>query len=457
MNTIAKIVLAASLATSITAVSTGVLAASGRPAPAATGDRAAFVPPADYVQLTDDTGTLTIAVPNTWTDVDTAPLVTDGGSVPRLTAATDYDVFHDTFDAPGVEYVALPYDADQQGVMTEFGLTGGCASTRTEAYNDGAFVGLHGIWTECGTTQLAEWHQLVVSPTDNSRTLILQIQITGPAELAVLQNLIDSFNTGSGTPTTPTVPTPTAAAPTAPVPTAAAPTVPTPTAAVPTVAPPTVAPPTVATPTVPTPTVAGAVPAGFVQLLDDSGTVSVVVPTTWTDVDTAAFIADDGTALPQITAATNIDTFNTTFSAPGVLIGVVPFIRDTEDAATEQGLDAGTCPANAVQPFANAQLTGHANVFTGCGSSGQAEYHVIIASPVDQSLSFLIIAQSTGPADQAAIATVLASAGPAGATGAAVPPTAATTPVGPATTAAGVPVPPSTVPVIPPPATAAPG
>ena len=39
--------------------------------------------PADFVTLTDDTGTITVDVPSTWTDVNTAP--TEGG-VPSIGA-----------------------------------------------------------------------------------------------------------------------------------------------------------------------------------------------------------------------------------------------------------------------------------------------------------------------------------------------------------------------------------
>ena len=282
MSTLKRIAVAAGVVAML-GTSAGHAIAGG-PDNASASASPAFVLPPDYVQLTDDTGSITVAVPSTWTDVSTLPYIDDAGNtIPRITAATDYQVFHDTFDIPGVEYVALPFNADQQALMTQFGLGGGCAKIETTPYNDGAFIGLHGVWSDCGQSGLPEWHQLVVAPADNSRTLVLQIQITSQAELPILQNILDSFNTGTrrpagdhggrrthraaadrrraddphadgrraddphadgpvptiptptaGVPTVPTIPIPTVAVPTVPVPTGVTPTVPLPTAAVPT-------------------------------------------------------------------------------------------------------------------------------------------------------------------------------------------------------------------------------
>lgn len=493
MSTLTRIAVAAGVVATLGTSAGHALAATADGGTSPGSVSPAFVLPPDYVQITDDTGTITVAVPNTWTDVSTMPVAGDtGAAVPRITAATNYQVFHDTFDAPGVEYVALPFSADQQALMTQYGLTGGCATTTTTPYNDGAFVGLHGVWSDCGETGLPEWHQLVVAPADNSRTLLLQIQITSPAEMPILQNIIDSFNTASGVPpvTTvggvPTVPVPTAAVPTVPIPTAAVPTVPIPTAAVPTVPVPTAALPTVPTipvptvglPTVPTPTAVtptvpvptavvptvplptvpgvptsvGAIPPGFVQLVDDSATISMIVPSTWTDVNTAAFVYDDGGTSAQIMASTSIEQWESTFNVPGARLIEVQYSADPATLISQIGLDPGSCPTEVVEPFTNGRFTGMIGRWAGCGSSGTVEYDIIVASPPDQSLSYILMVQSTGPADQAAIATVIASFGPP-APGAVPTPTVV---AGTAVAVPTVPVPPATNPTatIPTPATA---
>ena len=178
------------------------LAIRSRP-PAGSGD---FVLPPDWVWLVDDTQSITVAVPSSWADVSTAPQANDDGSVrPHIAAATDYQMFRDTFDAPGVEFISLPYDPDPQAVMDRFGLEDGC-QINIRPYDDGAFVGLHGVWSPCGPTGVPEWHQVVASPADQSRTLLLQIQIPLPSEGSDLDNILRSFNltpaAGSGAPAT---------------------------------------------------------------------------------------------------------------------------------------------------------------------------------------------------------------------------------------------------------------
>ena len=142
MSTIKQIALAAG----------GVAAAIGMAAGHTSAAAEPRLMPPDYVQIVDDTSTITVAVPNTWTDVSTLPLADDAGTqVPYISAATDYQVYLETFDAPGMEYIALPFDPNQQGVVDGYTLTGGCAKSETIPYNDGAFVGLHQILTDCGT------------------------------------------------------------------------------------------------------------------------------------------------------------------------------------------------------------------------------------------------------------------------------------------------------------------
>src|SRR5688500_9685393 len=126
MSTIKGIAALAAGVVAAVGASAGQAAATAPPTTIPSTASPDFVLPPDYVQLTDDTGAITVAVPNTWTDVSTLPFTDQAGNtIPRITAATNYQVFHDTFDAPGVEYLAIPFNPDQQTLMTDYGLTGG--------------------------------------------------------------------------------------------------------------------------------------------------------------------------------------------------------------------------------------------------------------------------------------------------------------------------------------------
>ena len=159
--------------------------------PASSPSDGDFVLPDGWTTLIDDTNIITVSVPNTWTDIDTTPRANDDGTVmPSIVAATNIQSFNDTFDEPGVLYRAISYDADQQALMDLYGLTRGCRFKNVEPYDDGAFVGLHGTWSDCGPQFDPEWHQVVASPANQSFTVVVQIQITGPDQASVVDNVL---------------------------------------------------------------------------------------------------------------------------------------------------------------------------------------------------------------------------------------------------------------------------
>ncbi len=138
-----KFVLALGVpAVTFLAASTSPAAATAPPTsppPSGAAEDDEFVLPADWTTLVDDTNTITVAVPNTWTDIDTAPRSNpDGTLAPRITAATDLGVFVETFDAPGVDFWAGTYSADPQVVMDQAGLTSGCRRKDVLPYDDAA-------------------------------------------------------------------------------------------------------------------------------------------------------------------------------------------------------------------------------------------------------------------------------------------------------------------------------
>ena len=109
--------------------------------------------PDGYVELVDDTGLLTLAVPDTWTDVDTVPATNaDGTPQPWISASPDFEQFQTTFDVSGVVYRALPFTADPDVARRpRFGMPeGACPELEVMPYDDGVFAGVfadrHLVW-----------------------------------------------------------------------------------------------------------------------------------------------------------------------------------------------------------------------------------------------------------------------------------------------------------------------
>ena len=68
--------------------------------------------PADFVTVTDGTGTITVGVPSSWTDVDTEP--TESG-VPSIAPSMDLAGFANSFDVPGIFHPLAQFNGDPWG------------------------------------------------------------------------------------------------------------------------------------------------------------------------------------------------------------------------------------------------------------------------------------------------------------------------------------------------------
>src|SRR5690606_8334522 len=118
-------------------------------------DRAGAVP-ADFVELVDDTGALSISVPASWTDIDTAPGTNDDGTLLSwISATTDFASYRETFDVPGAVFVGVTYTTDLQSWIDRWGQSAACGSETVEPYDDGAFQGLAALYEQCGSSGAA--------------------------------------------------------------------------------------------------------------------------------------------------------------------------------------------------------------------------------------------------------------------------------------------------------------
>ena len=154
--------------------------------------------PTGYAPLVDDTDTIVLAVPATWTDVDTSPAPNLNGSPrPTIGASPDIASFLDSFDTPGVLYTAFPFELNPVELLEDYALTGGCETIEFKTYEDPVFTGVVQVGTNCGPAAMT-WNMVVASPLDRSLTAVVQIQTTEPEEL---ETVLLTFNTVSNTST----------------------------------------------------------------------------------------------------------------------------------------------------------------------------------------------------------------------------------------------------------------
>jgi hypothetical protein len=327
----------------------------------------------ETVTVTDDTGTITVDVPATWTDVATAP---DGGR-PFIEAAPDRAAYNGTFTVPGVTYIAAPFSADTEAATQQFGLTSGCASEETQSYDDGAFAGTQLVYSQCGGEgSSAEFHVIAANPQNQAFTALLRIQITGPDETPILQGILDTFNmTPAAVAGTTTVPgTTTAGAST-----------------------------TTSAPGGAFPMPTGEIPADWTPLTDDTGSIAIDVPSTWTAIDLAPAENEDGSAQPWISATTDQALFfpaegtTDTFSVPGVIYRAIPYEADTA-ARLAASVYNDECTPQPMQSYDDGVFAGHIQSFESCAGT-QTRILQVAASPADGSFTASLLIQLTGLPD----------------------------------------------------------
>jgi hypothetical protein len=325
------------------------------------------------VSLTDDSGTITVMVPGSWTDVATAP---DSG-MPFIEASTNREQFNETFDVAGMTYRAAPFNADTETTARSYGLTSGCGNESIHPYDDGVFSGAELIYTDCGTSGDAEYHVIAGNPQSQAFTAVVVVQITGADEQPILQGILDTFNvapgagtTGSTLPGSSVVPSSTSAAAGA----------------------------------FPPPT--GEIPADWTQLVDDTQTIAISVPSAWTATDLVPAQNEDGSPQPWISATTDQDLFfpsagqEDTFGVPGVIFRAYPFDADTTQRLATSSMH-DVCTAGPLETYDDGVFVGHIQTFTACNGTASSIVRVS-ANPADQAFTADLLIQLTGQADDAA-------------------------------------------------------
>lgn len=344
--------------------------------------------PAGWTTLVDDLGRLAVAVPPGWDDVDTAPAQGSGGTpAPWISASPDFRQFQDTWDAPGLVYSVVPYTADPASILDGVVAGADCSQAQESTYDDGLFVGVMGDWTGCGGS--SSLHVVAANiDGETDATYVLHVQLTGADGADVLDGIVRTFTVG-----TPESPTPEPPGSAAPVPGGAT---------------------TPAGPTAPSgPSTPVADPSAE-TITDDTGTLQIAVPASWTARTTHPREPAGGAPLiPEITATTDSALFEPapgtpdTYSVPGVVYLARPFTADTVGLLDElaTGVD---CRDQGTEPYDDGVFVGHIRLLTDCGGTA-TRVHLVAASPADRSLTVALWIQLTADTDDSVLTTLLNS------------------------------------------------
>ena len=146
---------------------------------------------AEYVSVSDDSGSINASLPVEWSDIDGAPNEEFG---PSLYAAPNLDSFLNTFDTPGViiEATGSRGAADIDLTLDELDLSDQCTYEGRSPYSDVLYTGSLDLYTNCGGTSTSLF-VVAVTPEDGTFLARLLIQAVELRDLDAADEIFASF------------------------------------------------------------------------------------------------------------------------------------------------------------------------------------------------------------------------------------------------------------------------
>ncbi len=163
---------------------------------APTPDEGGAAPPPyeSYVQITDDSGVITVSVPAEWSDVRGVEWSLGGEFVgPALSASPDLAAFEAEWGTPGV-FLAASDQLDVAGgeLLDALDFSGDCVYIDRLDYDDGVYVGKFDDWEECGA-EGSSFLVVAAEPADGSFTILVQILIVDERDFDAADEIINTF------------------------------------------------------------------------------------------------------------------------------------------------------------------------------------------------------------------------------------------------------------------------
>jgi serine protease Do len=145
----------------------------------------------DYVNVTDDSGSISADVPVEWADIDGAPNPDFG---PSLYAAPNLDEFINSYGTPGViiEATSARTMNDIDATLDELSFADACTYEGRSPYADILYAGSLDTWSNCGGVG-AVIFVVAVTPTDGSYLARILIQAVEDRDLDAADQIFNTF------------------------------------------------------------------------------------------------------------------------------------------------------------------------------------------------------------------------------------------------------------------------
>ena len=148
--------------------------------------------------------------------------------------------------------------------------------------------------------------------------------------------------------------------------------------------------------------------ASYRTVTDDTGTLTVEVPTAWGDTVTTPATTDIGT-IPYISASTSIAQFDTSYNVPGMGFLAAPVAMSADEGLAEFAPAPGECTNGGIVDYSDGRFSGKYQIWEDCGGVGSV-YVVLVASAADHpGYTFVVAVQAVTEADLEVIDHVFAT------------------------------------------------
>jgi serine protease Do len=126
----------------------------------------------------------------------------------------------------------------------------------------------------------------------------------------------------------------------------------------------------------------------YTTLTDDTGALTVDVPSTWTSTDLTPLVLDDGTTTPFIQASPDLAAFNETWTTPGLVFTSLDGVDIPTALSTFAPSDA--CVDGGITDYSDAAFQGQYQVWTDCGGTDTL-FVVLAAEPLSGGTGVVVI------------------------------------------------------------------
>jgi serine protease Do len=155
----------------------------------------------DYVEVTDDSGLLSVSVPGEWSDLSRLPWEFEGETVGySIVASPDIAGWYDTWDVPGIffgasEALRSRFEPTQLLDLETYDFSASCTYDGRSDYEDALYVGSYDLWLDCGGTG-AILIVLAAEPFDGSFIILLQAIAIYDEDLDAVDTVLNTFIAG---------------------------------------------------------------------------------------------------------------------------------------------------------------------------------------------------------------------------------------------------------------------